>query len=167
MVGRVQLTRRENSDRELERLPAAGQLTRWNEPGGPSPSDLQELATGCECVICLENDRIDAAFRDAAAPLLNVVSLASMGFDAVDQQAAADRVAVGTHTPGVRTETTADLAFALIVPAHRRLINAIDSLRREDWESFWMRDYLGLAEAYPAAFPLPRTLERPGVGGSR
>lgn len=106
MVGRVQLTRREISDGRLQPPPAAGQLTRWSERESPSLSDLQEVATGVGGGICLGNDRIDAALVDAAPPSpLKVVSLASTRSDAVGQQAAPDRGAAVTHTPGVLTET--------------------------------------------------------------
>jgi phosphoglycerate dehydrogenase-like enzyme len=64
---------------------------------------------------------VDAALMDAAGPSLRVVALASMGFDNVDRDAAAERGIVVTHTPRVLAETTADLTFALILAARRRL----------------------------------------------
>jgi glyoxylate reductase len=67
-----------------------------------------------------------------------------MGFDGVDTSAAQQRGIVVTHTPGVLAETTADLAFALILMTRRRLISASDSLRAGDWQLFRMHDYLGL-----------------------
>jgi lactate dehydrogenase-like 2-hydroxyacid dehydrogenase len=81
---------------------------------------------------------------DAAGPTLRVVSLASMGYDAVDQAAARARGIVVTHTPGVLAETTADLAFALILQARRRLGAARDSLHAGEWGQFVMDGYLGL-----------------------
>ena len=101
-------------------------------------------ARGVDGILCLGNDRVDAALLDAAGPSLQVVSLASMGFDAVDQRAAADRGVVVTHTPGVLAETTADLAFALILLARRRLGAARDTLHAGGWTEFRMGDFLGL-----------------------
>lgn len=102
------------------------------------------LAGGVSAILALGNDRVDAALLDAAGPSLRVVALASMGYDAVDQEAAAARGVVVTHTPGVLAETTADLTFALILMARRRLGAARDSLAAGQWDMFRMGDYLGL-----------------------
>lgn len=124
--------------------------TRASLPGGglarlASKVDLvTDLATGVDGVVCLGNDRVDATFLDAAGPGLQVVSLASAGFDAVDQDAAAARGVVVTHTPDVLAETTADLAFALILMARRRLGSARDTLYAGEWTTFRMGDFLGL-----------------------
>jgi lactate dehydrogenase-like 2-hydroxyacid dehydrogenase len=53
----------------------------------------------------------------------------------------------------VLAETTADLAFALILMARRRLIAASDSLRAVDWQLFRMNDYVGL-DVHPATLGL-------------
>lgn len=128
----------------LDRLAGRAGLVRWSGSGRPAGAPLHELVRGVDGIVCLGNDTVDAALLDAAGPGLKVVGLASMGFDAVDQDAAAARGVVVTHTPGVLTETTADLAFALILMARRRLVTAADSLRSGAWELFRMDDYLGL-----------------------
>jgi glyoxylate reductase len=102
------------------------------------------LAKDATALLCLGNDSVDGALLDAAGSTLRLVSLASMGFDGVDTAAAEQRGVVVTHTPGVLAETTADLTFALILMARRRLIAASDSLRAGDWQLFRMSDYLGL-----------------------
>jgi len=144
MVHRVLCTRPTLPGNGLGRLAAATELVRWSGPLIPGAADLQALAAGVDGIVCLGNDLVDAALLDAAGPSLKVVGLASMGFDAVDQQAAAERGVVISHTPGVLAETTADLAFALILMARRRLVSAIDSLRAGEWMLFRMDDYLGL-----------------------
>ena len=126
---------------------ADADVVRWTGTGKPEPTELAVLAgrSGGVCaILALGNDRIDAGLLDAAGPGLRVVSLASMGFDGVDQRAAAERGVVVTHTPGVLAETTADLAFALILAARRGLGAARDSLRSGAWDVFRMEDYLGL-----------------------
>jgi len=128
----------------LDRLAGRSELVRWDGQGKPEPAELHTLAAGASGILCLGNDRVDAALLDAAGPSLKVVALASMGFDAVDQQAAAERGVVVTHTPGVLAETTADLTFALILMARRRLGAARDSLSGGEWGLFRMHDYLGL-----------------------
>ncbi|MFD4249130.1 2-hydroxyacid dehydrogenase [Amycolatopsis thermoflava] len=143
MKQRVLSTRGHLPGTGLERL--AGRVELVRGPGDkPGAGELPDLARGVDGILCLGNDRIDAALLDAAGPRLKVVSLASMGFDAVDQRAAADRGVVVTHTPGVLAETTADLAWALILMARRRLGAARDRLHAGDWTVFRMDDFLGL-----------------------
>jgi lactate dehydrogenase-like 2-hydroxyacid dehydrogenase len=135
---RVLSTRAELPGGGLDRLASQVEVVRWDGLGEPEP------ARGVAGILCLGNDRVDATLLATAGPSLRVVSLASMGFDGVDQQAAADSGVVVTHTPGVLAETTADLAFALVLMARRRLGSARDSLHAGAWDVFRMGDYLGL-----------------------
>jgi lactate dehydrogenase-like 2-hydroxyacid dehydrogenase len=149
MTKRVLITR--------ERLPGGGPArvaSRAEVVTGPGrPADLARRAGGVSAILALGNDRVDAGLLDAAGPGLRVVSLASMGFDGVDQRAAAERGVVVTHTPGVLAETTADLTFALILAARRRIGAARDSLHAGSWDVFRMEDYLGL-DVYGATLGL-------------
>jgi lactate dehydrogenase-like 2-hydroxyacid dehydrogenase len=144
MTERVLVTRATLPGAGLDRLAERAELVRWCGSDRPTGPQLQELAAGVSGIVCLGNDTVDAALLDAAGPGLKVVGLASMGFDAVHREAAASRGVVVTHTPGVLTETTADLAFALILMARRQLVAAGDSLRAGKWGLFRMHDYLGL-----------------------
>ncbi len=84
-------------------------------------------------LLCLLTDRIDAALL-ASAQQLRVVSTVSVGVDHIDIAAARERgVRVG-HTPGVLTETTADLAFALMLAAARRIVESDAFLRQGGWQ---------------------------------
>ncbi len=141
---RVLVTREDLPGRGLERLSAAAELVAWPGSGKPGPAELAALAPGASAVLALGNDAVDAALLDAAGPSLRVVALASMGHDNVDVAAAAERGVVATHTPGVLAETTADLTFALILAARRRLGAAGARLAGGGWDLFRMRDYLGL-----------------------
>ena len=141
---RVAITRASLPGTGLDRLAARADVVRWNGAEPPDPAALQALVAGADALLCLGNDRVDGALFDAAGPSLRVVALASMGFDAVDQHAAAERGVVVSHTPGVLAETTADLAFSLMLMARRRLIAATDHLRAGGWVTFRMDDYLGL-----------------------
>ncbi|MEV0908162.1 2-hydroxyacid dehydrogenase [Streptomyces hokutonensis] len=144
MKKRVLATRENLPGRGLERLSEGAELVAWPGAGKPGPADLAALAPGVSGVLALGNDPVDAALMDAAGPSLRVVALASMGFDNVDRAAAAERGIVVTHTPRVLAETTADLTFALILAARRRLGAAGASLAEGSWELFRMHDYLGL-----------------------
>ena len=95
--------------------------------------ELRGLVPGVSAILSVAGDRIDAALLEAAGPSLRVVGLASAGYDSVDRAAAAARGVVVTNTPGVLEETTADLAFALILMARRRLGEAAESLRAGRW----------------------------------
>ena len=144
MKNRVLATRENLPGEGLQRLSENAELVTWPGAAKPEPADLAALAPGASGVLALGNDPVDAALMDAAGPSLRVIALASMGFDNVDRAAAAERGIVVTHTPRVLAETTADLTFALILAARRRLGAASASLADGSWELFRMHDYLGL-----------------------
>ncbi|MFJ4569618.1 2-hydroxyacid dehydrogenase [Streptomyces caelestis] len=144
MKKRVLTTRENLPGRGLDRLSGAADVMAWPGTAKPGPADLAALASGVSGVLALGNDPVDGALMDAAGPSLRVISLASMGFDNVDRAAAAERGIVVTHTPRVLAETTADLTFALILAARRRIGAAETSLTAGSWELFRMHDYLGL-----------------------
>ncbi|MFF7547352.1 2-hydroxyacid dehydrogenase [Streptomyces canus] len=128
----------------VERLTARCDVTAWAGTAPPRPAELAGLVRGCEGLLVLGTDRVDAALLDAAGPGLRVVALASMGYDGVDVAAAVARGVVVTHTPEVLADTTADVAMALILMARRRLPAAADAVRRGAWGAFRMDAFLGL-----------------------
>lgn len=105
-------------------------------PGG----DLRARLAGKAGLVCQLTDRIDAALLDAS-PSVKVVSNVAVGFDNIDVAAATERGIVVTNTPGVLTNTTADLAFALILGAGRRLGEAERYLRAGRFKQ-WRIDLL-------------------------
>jgi glyoxylate reductase len=126
--------------RALERLVRQADADVWPEPEAPTPAALRERARRCAGVLCLLTDRIDEAMLEAC-PELRVVSSCSVGVDHVDLRAASARgVRVG-HTPGVLAETTADLAFALLLAAARRVVEADRFVRAGRWVG-WEPDLL-------------------------
>lgn len=84
-------------------------------------AELYEAVAGADGVVTLLHDRVDGAFLDAAGPRLRVVANVAVGYDNIDVQACRSRGVVATNTPGVLTEATADIAFALVLMATRRL----------------------------------------------
>ncbi len=118
--------------RALERLGAEVELAVWPGPGTPPPDRLREGAAGAEGLLCLLTDRVDGALL-AACPSLRVVSTCSAGVDHVDLAAASERGIPVGHTPGVLTETTADLAFGLLLASARRLVEADRFVREGRW----------------------------------
>jgi lactate dehydrogenase-like 2-hydroxyacid dehydrogenase len=127
----------------LARLAARHELVTWAGSAPPGPEQLAALLRDCDAALVLGTDRIGPELLDAARRL-QVVALASMGYDSVDVTAARQRGVVVTHTPDVLAETTADLALALLLMARRRLLPSVDAVRRGAWTTFRMDGFLGL-----------------------
>src|SRR5262249_54561976 len=106
----------------------------WTDPL-PPPSDLlRQKVAGCDGLVSLLTDRVDAGLLDAA-PRLKVVSNFAVGFNNIDVAAATARgVAVG-NTPGVLTDATADMAFCLLIAAARRLVESVGYARAGRWKT--------------------------------
>jgi glyoxylate reductase len=113
------------------------------EPDGPDP-DLAALAGEVDAILCLLTDRVDAAvLRAGAAGRLQVVSLAAVGYDNVDVAEANALGIIVCNTPGILDETTADLAFLLILSANRLSSGAESDLRAGRWTGWGISDHLG------------------------
>ena len=104
------------------------QLDYHDSDEGLPAGDLRTRLADKHGLICQLTDRIDANLMDAV-PNVKVVSNVAVGFDNIDIPAATERGVIVTNTPGVLTDTTADLAFALILGAGRRLGEAERYLR--------------------------------------
>ncbi|MCS7011695.1 MAG: D-glycerate dehydrogenase [Anaerolineales bacterium] len=113
----------------------------WPEPLPPERPVLLERLRGMDGLLCMLTDRIDAEVMDAAGGSLKVISNCAVGVDNIDLAAAtARRIPVG-NTPGVLTEATADMAFALLLAAARRLPEGEREVRTGGWKT-WSLDYL-------------------------
>jgi lactate dehydrogenase-like 2-hydroxyacid dehydrogenase len=88
-----------------------------------------------EGLYCLLTDRVDQDLLDAA-PSLRVVSNMAVGYDNVDVDACTARGIPVGNTPGVLTDTTADLAFALLMAAARRIVEGADYVRAGKWKTW-------------------------------
>ena len=105
-------------------------------PNTARAHELLRRVAGVDGVLTLLTDRVDDEFLDAAGPQLRVVSNYAVGFDNIDVAACARRdVRVG-NTPGVLTETTADLAWALLMAAARRLPEGTRFVRDGKWKTW-------------------------------
>jgi glyoxylate reductase len=108
----------------------------WQEELPPPREALLEAVQGCDGLLTLLTDRVDDELLDRAGPQLKVVSNFAVGFDNIDVPACTRRgIAVG-NTPGVLTETTADLAFALLMAAARRLPESDRYVRAGHWKTW-------------------------------
>ena len=108
----------------------------WADELPPPRDELLRRIAGCDGVLTLLTDRVDDEFLDAAGPGLRVVSNYAVGFDNIDVAACARRGIPVGNTPGVLTETTADLAFALLMAAARRLPEGDRYVRGGHWKTW-------------------------------
>ncbi len=128
----------------LHLLEAACTVDLWPEDRPPSREALLARVRGVEGILSMLTDRIDAAVMDAAGPQLKVISNYAVGYDNIDIPAATARGIPVGHTPGVLTETTADFAFALLMAAARRLIEADAFVRAGRWKTWEPQRLLGV-----------------------
>lgn len=113
---------------------AGHELCGPHEGAWPRARWLAELATA-DALVCLLADRIDAEVLDHA-PRLRVIANYAVGFDNVDRVAAAARGVLVANTPDVLTEATADLAFALLLAAARRIGEGERLIRAGAWRGW-------------------------------
>ncbi len=109
----------------------------------PGRDELLEAASGAEGVLSTVTETIDGEFMDAAGEGLKVVANMAVGYDNVDVEAAQERRVVVTNTPGVLDETTADVAFLLLLAAARRLGESERTLRAGKWEWWGPKLFMG------------------------
>lgn len=100
-----------------------------------SYEEMSRMARGCSGLLSMLSNRLDKAFIENN-PGLKVISNYAVGYNNIDLEAAAQHGIVVTNTPGVLTETTADLAWALIMACARRIVEA-DRCTREGGFTGW------------------------------
>ncbi len=122
-------------DEALQIVREAAETDLWPEPGPPPRDVLLEKVAGIRGLYCLLTDRIDSELLECA-PELQVVSQMAVGVDNVDVAACTARGIPVGNTPGVLTETTADLAFALILATARRVVEADRFVRAGEWTTW-------------------------------
>ena len=108
----------------------------WEDEVPPPRDELLRAVAGCDGILTLLTDRVDDELLDAAGPQLKVVSNYAVGFDNVDVPACTRRGIPVGNTPGVLTETTADLAWALLMAAARRLPEGDRYVRAGRWRAW-------------------------------
>ncbi len=139
---RVFVTRR-ISEAGLAAVRVAADIDLWEEELPPPREVLLERVAGIDGLLALLTDRVDAELLDAAGPALRVVSTSAVGYDNIDVAECRRRgVAVG-NTPGVLTETTADLAVALLMAVARRIPEGYDFVRQDRWQTWGPLSLLG------------------------
>jgi gluconate 2-dehydrogenase len=108
-----------------------------------SPDMLGERLRDKQGVMCALTDRIDGGIL-AQAPQLKVVANIAVGYNNIDVAACTARGVMATNTPGVLDDSTADLAWALMLAAARRLTEVESYIRGGEWTGWRLKQWLGV-----------------------
>ncbi|MFB2968191.1 2-hydroxyacid dehydrogenase [Aerosakkonema sp. BLCC-F183] len=120
----------------MEMLHQIAEIEVWPDRLPPTYEILLEKVKGKDGLLCLLTDKIDRNLVETAASSLKVISQMAVGYDNIDIAAAtAKRIPVG-HTPGVLTDATADLTWALLMTASRRILEADKFTRSGEWKTW-------------------------------
>jgi len=137
------------------KIPEAG-LTILHEAFGEDSVDVYpadaitprekvlEGVRGADAVFSILTEVMDGEVMDAAGPQLRIIANMAVGYNNIDVAEATKRGIPVTHTPGVLTETTADLAWTLILAVARRISESERYLRAGKWEGWGPLQFLGL-----------------------
>ena len=119
----------------LDKIAQVTETEVWPEELPPSYEVLLEKTRDAEGLLTLLTDKVDATLIKTASKL-KVISNLAVGYNNIDiAEATKSHIVVG-YTPGVLTETTADLTFALLMAAARRVVEA-DKYTRKGWWKTW------------------------------
>lgn len=152
IFGEVETMKRERRPRVLvsRKIPEAGlellrqhcSVTVGAEDGMLKREELLELIQDQDAFLSMLTDRVDGELMDVASEL-KVVSNYAVGYDNIDVEEAARRGIAVTNTPGVLTEATADLAWALLMDAARRVTEGDRLNRAGQWHEWAPMFHLG------------------------
>ncbi|WP_217589221.1 2-hydroxyacid dehydrogenase [Lentibacillus saliphilus] len=120
----------------MEPYKAHFNISMWREANVPVSRDI--LLDNCkhaDALICMLSDRIDAELIEQS-PKLRVIANNAVGYDNIDLQSAAEKDIIVTNTPDVLTETTADLTFALLMATARRIVEASEFIKADQWRNW-------------------------------
>jgi glyoxylate reductase len=129
----------------LAELAKVCEVDVYEGSGAPTSNELAKRAASADALICMITDKVDQALL-AVCPNLQAVSTMSVGVDHIDVEALTARNIPLGNTPGVLVDTTADLAFALLMAASRRIVEADNYVRAGNWlqQTKWAPDmFLG------------------------
>lgn len=129
-------------DEGLSRIAAEADVDVWGERLPPPAEALRDRVKGCDGLVALLTDRVDAALLDDA-PRLRVVSNFAVGFNNVDVAACTARGVCVGNTPGVLTDATADIAVTLLLAAARRLDESAADAKNGRWLTWEPLGWLG------------------------
>ncbi|MEK5145611.1 D-glycerate dehydrogenase [Psychrobacillus sp. FSL K6-4615] len=128
----------------IEPLRKKFDVQMWHsETIGMTNEEILTNAKDAHALWTMLSDNIDRTLIESL-PNLKVISNFAVGYNNIDIEAAKDRSIVVTNTPGVLTETTADLAFALLLATARRITEVEQEIRSGNWDSWSPMQYTGM-----------------------
>ena len=128
----------------LDRLRSIHEVEVWPERLPPSAEEFAARAGDAEGLLTLLTEKVDAALLERC-PRVRAIANYAVGYDNIDLEATAARGIPVGNTPDVLTDATADLTFALLLAAARKLPEAIAAVRDGDWLTWEPGQYLGAA----------------------
>jgi glyoxylate reductase len=108
----------------------------WPDELPPSRQEILKRVRGVDGLLCLLTDQIDAGIMEAAGAGLKIISNHAVGVDNVEVAAATARGIPVGYTPGILTDATADMAFALLLAAGRRVVEGDRLVKAGGWKTW-------------------------------
>ncbi|MGZ8210317.1 MAG: 2-hydroxyacid dehydrogenase [Burkholderiales bacterium] len=137
------LVTREVFDETLEYLGRYCDVDANQQDIALAPDELAKRAGNKDAVVCSLTDRIDAAFIERCRKLKVVANIA-VGYNNIDVAACTRRGIMATNTPGVLDDSTADLAWTLMLGAARRITEVERYVRNGEWKGWRLKQWLGI-----------------------
>ena len=137
------LVTREVFDETLDYLRAHCEVVDNQKDQPYAPEALAAALADCDGLMCALTDRVDAALL-ARAPRLKVVANIAVGYNNIDVPACTARGVMATNTPGVLDDSTADLAWALMLGTARRITEVERRIRAGEWTGWRLKQWLGV-----------------------
>ena len=125
------------------RQQAGWEIDQWSKDEVIPRDELLRRVKGADAVLSLLTEKIDGEFLDAAGSQLKVVANLAVGFDNFVVPEMTKRGVIGTNTPDVLTDTTADLAFALLMATARMLPQAEKYVKDGHWHTWEPLGFMG------------------------
>jgi len=142
MPNRIFVTRK-IADAALNRLREHAEVDLWPDDLPPDYPTLRQRVADCDGLLCMLTDTVDAALIENSSKL-KVISQMAVGYDNIDVAAATARgIGVG-HTPGVLSDATADLTWALILGVARRVVESMQFIADGAWKTWYPLGLLGM-----------------------
>ncbi|MEI4791054.1 D-glycerate dehydrogenase [Bacillus sp. FJAT-53060] len=124
---------RKLDETSLTPLKEVAHIEMWTSEDEPCPREtLVKQSAKADGLLTMLSDQVDEALL-SNAPNLKVVANLAVGYDNIDLKEAKKHGVIVCNTPDVLTESTADLAFALLMASARRIVEASDWIKEGKW----------------------------------
>ena len=137
------LVTREVFDETLEYLRRHCEVQANQDDTPYAPEALAAALKEQDGLMCCLTDRVDTTLL-AAAPRLRAVANIAVGYNNIDVPACTARGVMATNTPGVLDDSTADLAWALMLGTARRITEVERRVRAGEWTGWQLKQWLGV-----------------------